>query len=55
MAGVKEILAERDPELARNQLIFPTEEFTKDCTFEPVLDGPLGDKVTEAFAEVVSG
>ena len=55
VAGVKEILAKRDPELARNQLIFPSEEFTKDCTFEPVLDGQLGDKVTEAFAEVVSG
>ena len=55
VAGVKEILRKRDPELARNELIFPSEEFTKDCTFEPVLDGPLGDKVTEAFAEVVSG
>ncbi len=53
--GVKEILEERDPELARNQLIFPTEQYTKDCTFEPVLDGPLGMKVTEAFADVVNG
>jgi spermidine/putrescine transport system substrate-binding protein len=55
VAGVKEILKKRDPQLARNQLIFPSEEYTKDCTFEPVLDGPLGEKVTEAFADVVSG
>jgi spermidine/putrescine transport system substrate-binding protein len=55
VAGVKEILAKRDPELARNELIFPSEEYTKDCTFEPVLDGPMGQKVTEAFSDVVSG
>ncbi|MDX6587384.1 MAG: spermidine/putrescine transport system substrate-binding protein [Solirubrobacterales bacterium] len=55
VAGVKEILRERDPELASNELIFPSEEYTADCTFEPVLDGPLGEKVTEAFADVVSG
>lgn len=53
--GVKEILAERDPELARNELIFPSEEFTEGCTFEPVLGGPLGDQVTEGFQDVVSG
>ena len=55
VAGVKEILAKRDPELARNQLIFPSEEYTKDCTFEPVLDGPLGQKVTDAFSDAVGG
>jgi spermidine/putrescine transport system substrate-binding protein len=55
VAGVKEILAERDPALARNELIFPSEEYTKDCTFEPVLDGPLGEKVTAAFQDVISG
>ena len=55
VAGVREILMKRDPELASNQLIFPSEEYTKDCTFEPVLDGPLGEKVTRAFSDVVSG
>jgi spermidine/putrescine transport system substrate-binding protein len=55
VAGVQEILAKRDPALAKDQLIFPSEEFTKDCTFEPVLGGKLGQKVTEAFQEVVSG
>jgi spermidine/putrescine transport system substrate-binding protein len=55
VAGVQEILEKRDPELARNELIFPTEEYTKDCTFEPVLDGPVGEKVTEAFSDVTNG
>jgi spermidine/putrescine transport system substrate-binding protein len=53
--GVKEILAKRDPALARNQLIFPSESFTKNCTFEPVLGGKQGDTVTEAFQNVVTG
>ncbi len=53
--GVKEILAERDPALAENELIFPSEGFTKDCTFEPVLPGELGQKVTQAFEQVATG
>jgi spermidine/putrescine transport system substrate-binding protein len=47
--GVKEILRKRDPELAKSQLIFPSEEYTRNCSFEPVLGGAQGDKVTEAF------
>jgi spermidine/putrescine transport system substrate-binding protein len=53
--GVKEILAKRDPALAKNELIFPSESFTKNCTFEPVLDGEQGDQVTKAFNAVVNG
>ena len=49
VSGVKEILRKRDPELAENELIFPSEEFTKDCTFEPVLGGEDGQEITEAF------
>ena len=44
VSGVKEILRERDPALARNQLIFPSEQFTANCTFEPVLDGELAPR-----------
>lgn len=55
VAGVKQILAKRDPALARNQLIFPSRQFTQNCTFEPVLDGPQGDKVTAAFEAVLNG
>jgi spermidine/putrescine transport system substrate-binding protein len=53
--GVKEILAKRDPALAKNQLIFPSRNFTKNCTFEPVLGGPQGDQVTKAFQSVAAG
>ena len=55
VSGVKEILAKRDPELAESQLIFPSDDYTKDCTFEPVLDGELGKTVTQAFADAIGG
>ena len=45
----------RDPALAENQLIFPSPDYTKNCTFEPVLGGELGRKVTKAFNEVLDG
>lgn len=47
--GVKEILRKRDPKLAANQLIFPSQQYTRNCTFEPVLGGAQGDQVTKAF------
>jgi spermidine/putrescine transport system substrate-binding protein len=53
--GVKEILRKRDPELARNQLIFPSASYTENCTFEPVLGGTQGEQVTKAFSQVVGG
>jgi spermidine/putrescine transport system substrate-binding protein len=55
VSGVKEILAKRDPELAESPLIFPSDDYTKDCTFEPVLDGELGKTVTQAFADAIGG
>ena len=47
--GVKEILRKRDPKLAANQLIFPSQKYTANCTFEPVLGGAHGQKITSAF------
>jgi spermidine/putrescine transport system substrate-binding protein len=57
VAGVKEIFEKEDPELAKNQLIFPSQSFIKDCV--PYTDPP-GDEaaqaeVNEAWQEVVSG
>lgn len=54
--GVKEVLQERDPALADDQLIFPTDQFTADCTTQP---NPPGDQaavneVTQAFQDVVN-
>jgi spermidine/putrescine transport system substrate-binding protein len=51
--GVKEILRKRDPALAKSELIFPSEEYTANCSFEPVLGGPLGQDVTEAFQTAI--
>ena len=53
--GVKQILAKRDPQLAKSKLIFPTQSYTENCTFEPVLDGEQGRAVTQAFNAVVNG
>ena len=33
VAGTKEIMLEQDPDLAKNQLIFPDDEFTAKCDF----------------------
>ena len=53
VSGVKEILRKRDPALAKSDLIFPSEEYTANCSFEPVLGGKLGDDVTEAFQQAL--
>jgi spermidine/putrescine transport system substrate-binding protein len=51
--GVQEILRKRDPKLAANQLIFPSASYTRNCTFEPVLGGAQGAKITEAFQRAI--
>ena len=51
--GVKAILAKRDPALAKSPLIFPSERYTANCSFEPVLGGELGQEVTEAFQRAI--
>ena len=55
--GVKEVLAQRDPALANNELIFPSEEFTAECDNQPDPPGSAEeqDEVNQAFQEVVTG
>src|SRR3954451_2241535 len=53
--GVQQILAKRDPELAKSKLIFPTSSYTRNCTCEPVLGGEQGDQVTKAFEAAING
>jgi spermidine/putrescine transport system substrate-binding protein len=53
--GVKEILAKEEPEVARNQLIFPSDSFTKDCSTQPTVSGEEETKVTEAFESLLTG
>jgi spermidine/putrescine transport system substrate-binding protein len=53
VTGVKQILRKRDPALASSPLIFPSEQYTANCSFEPVLGGKLGESVTEAFQQAI--
>ncbi len=53
--GVQQILAKRDPALAKNELIFPSAEFTKNCSTQPALDGPYEEAVTQAFESLLTG
>jgi spermidine/putrescine transport system substrate-binding protein len=53
--GVKEIFEKTDPELVHDPLIFPTEQYTKNCVNEPVLEGDEEQRVTEAFEGLLVG
>jgi len=53
--GVKPILAKRSPELAENQLIFPSASFTKKCSPTPQLEGEEEVNVIKAFDAVLNG
>ncbi|HKA66673.1 MAG TPA: spermidine/putrescine ABC transporter substrate-binding protein [Solirubrobacterales bacterium] len=53
--GVKPILEKRSPELANNQLIFPSASFTKNCSPTPPLEGEEEQKVIKAFDAVLNG
>jgi spermidine/putrescine transport system substrate-binding protein len=55
VSGVKQILAKRNPALAKNQLIFPSQHYTRNCSFESELGGELGQKVQKAFSEAITG
>jgi spermidine/putrescine transport system substrate-binding protein len=53
--GVKPILEKRSPELANNQLIFPSASFTKNCSPTPPLEGEEEQRVVKAFDAVLNG
>ncbi|HMC50282.1 MAG TPA: spermidine/putrescine ABC transporter substrate-binding protein [Solirubrobacterales bacterium] len=53
--GVKQIIAKRNPELAKSQLIFPSPSYTRNCSTEPALAGKLGEEVNKAFQSVLVG
>jgi spermidine/putrescine transport system substrate-binding protein len=55
--GVKEVLEKKDPDLANNELIFPSDEFVENCWNQT---SPPGDQaqvkeVEEAFQNVITG
>jgi spermidine/putrescine transport system substrate-binding protein len=51
--GVKEILEKQGSELAESQIVFPTEEFTRNCTGQDT--PPELDRVNEAWQNVLTG
>jgi spermidine/putrescine transport system substrate-binding protein len=53
--GVQQIFEKQDPELAKNPLIFPSEEFTKTCSPTPPLEGEEEQNVIRAFNAVLNG
>ena len=53
--GVKEIFEKSDPELAENDLIFPSASFTKKCSPTPTLEGKEEQNVIRAFNAVLNG
>lgn len=55
--GVKEVLVKQDPDIANNNLIFPSEEFTENCfgQVSPPGDEAAQTEVEQAFQNVVTG
>ncbi len=55
--GVKEVLQKKSPEIAGNELIFPSDEFTAKCSTQVSPPGDTADvkEVEQAFQNVVTG
>jgi len=51
--GVKELLEKRGSELAESEIVFPTEQFTRNCTGQ--ITPPELERVNEAWQEVLTG
>jgi spermidine/putrescine transport system substrate-binding protein len=52
---VQEVLKKTEPEVAENDLIFPSASFTKNCSPTPTLEGKEEKNVLKAFDEVLNG
>jgi spermidine/putrescine transport system substrate-binding protein len=53
--GVKEVFQTTEPKLVDDPLIFPTPEYTKNCTKQPTISGAEEQRVTRAFEGVLNG
>lgn len=53
--GTKPILLKEEPEIAKNQLIFPSKSFTKNCTIQPSPTGEEEQNLNRAFNAVLNG
>jgi spermidine/putrescine transport system substrate-binding protein len=57
VTGVKEVLQKSDPTLARSNLIFPSAQYTKNCSPVTSPPGSAADqqKVEQAWASAITG
>jgi spermidine/putrescine transport system substrate-binding protein len=57
VAGVKEIFEQSDPETAKSELIFPSAEYTQDCSspINPPGDAEAQQRVEEAWEAAIGG
>jgi spermidine/putrescine transport system substrate-binding protein len=57
VAGTKEILEKQDSDAAKSELVFPTEEFTANCStqVEPGGGPEVVERVEQAFQDVLTG
>jgi spermidine/putrescine transport system substrate-binding protein len=53
--GVQDIFRTTNPDLVNDPLIFPTTDFTKNCSTQPNLTGQEEQTVTRAFEGVLNG
>jgi spermidine/putrescine transport system substrate-binding protein len=53
--GAKQVLLKEEPEIAKNQLIFPSQSFTKNCTIQPSPTGEEEQNLNRAFNAVLNG
>ncbi len=54
--GVREVFEKQgEKDLANNDLIFPSEDFTSNCSTQPSLSGDEEKEIEKAWAQVVSG
>jgi spermidine/putrescine transport system substrate-binding protein len=53
--NVKQVLLKEEPEIAKNQLIFPDKSFTKNCTIQPSPTGEEEQNLNRAFNAVLNG
>ncbi len=55
VTGVQEIFKKTDPELAKNELIFPTPEYQKNCSTQPDPPALQTAEIEQAFQDLATG
>lgn len=53
--GAKQVLLKEEPDIAKNQLIFPSKSFTKNCTIQPSPTGEEEQNLNREFNAVLNG